>query len=361
MSKWHYDVVVVGAGPAGATAAETAARMGVRVLLLDSKTRPGTPVQCAEYVPTAVKRYIRLQPGCVVQRIDSLRTFINDQLVSTLAAPGYMLDRAVFDSSLVQQAREAGAEFWPGAKAAARTDREVVVRRNGQEVKIACKVIIGADGPRSTVGQWMDSQNQSFMIGLQYRMPLCEPQSSTDVYFCPQYRGGYAWLFPKGDTANAGVGVNLNFKHVIQELLRDFLKGMTTRGILGETPLDSTAGLIPVGGPLPVIHRDNMLLVGDAAGHTHAVTGGGIMSAIIDGKLAGQAAAKAVLHNDLSRLAEYPEQWRSLLGRFLGRAARQREECDRNWTCDPEKFANLIKRTWISFPGNLEGRELHAN
>jgi len=358
MSKWHYDVVVIGAGPAGAKAAEAAARMGVKVLLLDTKTRPGTPVQCAEYVPLAVRRYTRIMPGCIVQKIESMLTFINGELVSSLAAPGYMLDRAVFDSGLIRQAQEAGAELWLGAKAVSRTFGGVIVHRNGQEeVEIACQVIIGADGPRSTVGKWMCSQNRNFMLGLQYRMPLCEPQSSTDVYFCPRYTGGYAWLFPKGDTANVGVGVNMSFRHEIQALLSDFIKGMVASGKLAGTPLGSTAGLIPVGGPLPVIQRDNMLLVGDAAGHTHAVTGGGIMSAIVSGELAGQAAAKAILQRDISRLAEYPGQWRSLLGRYLEKAARQREECDRNWTCHPERFANLIKRTWLSFSGNLEGRE----
>jgi len=358
MSKCYYDVVVVGAGPAGAKAAEAAARMGVKVLLLDIKTRPGTPVQCAEYVPLAVKRYTRLMPGCIVQRIESMLTFINDELVSSLAAPGYMLNRAVFDSSLIRQAQEAGAELWLGSKAVSRTAEKVIVHRNGQgKVEIACQVIIGADGPRSTVGKWMGSQNRSFMLGLQYSMPLCKPQLSTDVYFCPRYTGGYAWLFPKGDTANVGVGVNISFRHEIQALLSDFIKGMVDSGRLAGTPLGSTSGLIPVGGPLSVIQRDNMLLAGDAAGHTHAVTGGGIMSAIVSGELAGQAAAEAILQKDMSRLAEYPNKWRALLGPYLEKAARQREECDRNWTCDPERFANLIKRTWFSFSGNLEGSE----
>jgi geranylgeranyl reductase family protein len=351
LSTPEYDVVVVGAGPAGASAAAAVSKQGVNVLLIDSKSIPGTPVQCAEYVPRIVKQYVSLPPEAVVQKIDTLLTFINDELVSTLAGPGYILDRKIFDGSLVQDAIESGTEFWAGTKAISTTNEGIVVKQVGKEnLEIKCKVIIGADGPRSIVGQWMNSENKKFMIGLQYRLPLCKYQASTDIYFKPEYEGGYAWVFPKGEYANIGVGVSTLYKNKLQLIIKEFINNLVVRGIVVDArPIEKTGGLIPVGGPLEVTQRENMLLTGDAAGHTHPVTGGGIMNAIVTGRMAGETAARAVINNDLTMLSQYPQTWQSFLGRYLNRATQQRNEMDHKWTYNTQQFKDLIRNNWFSF------------
>ena len=347
----EYDVVVIGAGPAGASAAAAAANLGANVLLIDYKLIPGTPVQCAEYVPRTVRQYISLPPEAVVQKIDTLITYINNDLVSTLSGPGYILDRSIFDLSLVQDAIESGADIWTGTKAISKTNGGIVVSRIGKEnLEIKCKVIIGADGPKSIVGKWMNSENKNFMIGLQYRLPLSKHQTSTDIYFEPEYVGGYAWVFPKGEYANIGIGVNIEYRNKLQLFLKNFITFLMERGIIADDrPIFKTSGLIPVGGPLEVTQRDNMLLTGDAAGHTHPVTGGGIMNAIVAGRMAGETAAQAVINNDLSLLTNYPPQWQSFLGRYLKKATEQKIEMDQNWTNHPQQFEDLIRHTWISF------------
>ncbi|MEQ8200426.1 MAG: NAD(P)/FAD-dependent oxidoreductase [Syntrophomonadaceae bacterium] len=346
-----YDLVVVGAGPAGASAARAAGHNGVQVLLIDARTNPGSPVQCAEYVPNQVRGYVPLVKGAVVQKIDTLLTFINDELASTLAGPGYMLDRRVFDAGLVDAAREAGAEVCSSTKAIAKTEHGLIVSHNCQEpVAVKCRVIIGADGPRSTVGEWMNSRNQNFMVGLQYNLPLSQPQYSTDIYFKPEYHGGYAWLFPKGWHANVGVGVSLSHKERLPRLLDEFITRLVWEDkIRGTRPAAKTSGLIPVGGPIPITQTGNMLLAGDAAGLAHPVTGGGIMNAIVSGQIAGQTAAQAIEQNDLKVLSQYPQRWQEVLGRFLDRGVQQRLKMDRGWTEDRAGFERLIKRTWISF------------
>lgn len=347
----EYDVVVVGGGPAGASAAKAACQPGVKTLMVDARRNPGCPVQCAEYVPYMVKKYVPLVHGAVIQKIDNLLTFINGELASVLAGPGYMLDRAVFDGSLVQGARDAGADYWPGTKAVSRTDEGLIVSRDGKEkVPVRCKVIIGADGPRSTVGKWMKSLNTRFMVGLQYNLPLGKIQTSTDIYFKPEYKGGYAWIFPKGLRANVGVGVSLSYKDALPHLMSGFIKEMIAQGKLADAkPSAKTGGLIPVGGPLKITHSGNMMLAGDAGGHTHPVTGGGIMNAIVTGTLAGESAAEAALDNNMKLLSDYPRRWQSFLGGYLARATRQRQDMDMNWTDNTQEFANLVSRTWISF------------
>lgn len=358
MAVSGYDVIVVGAGPAGASAARAAARSGVSVLMVDARTSPGTPVQCAEYVPASVWRFAHLDTplasGAVVQKIDGMRTFVNGGLAAELAAPGYILDRTVFDRSLAEKACEEGAEIRTGSRAVERTGEGILLQDTAGASQRICEVkgriIIGADGPRSTVGRWMKSENHSFMIGLQYRLPLVSPQSSTDVYFKPDYTGGYAWVFPRGEYANVGVGVGRGCGQELPGLLAEFVEWLGGRRILADLrPVQKTGGLIPTGGPLPVTWRENMLLAGDAAGHTHAVSGGGIMNAMAAGEMAGEAAALAIYRHDLFELTRYEGEWQSLLGRHLARAARQRSEMDRNWTADPRDFAELIRRNWIGF------------
>jgi len=354
----YYDVVVVGAGPAGAMAAKAASGHGVKVLLVDRKSCPGTPVQCAEYAPLAVRHYEQLGPGSIAQKIEGMLTFINGQLASSMAAPGYVLNRQVFDGDLVRRAQGAGAELWLGARVVGRTGRGIMVRFNGLSERagnaaleeVECGVIIGADGPRSVVGEWMQSRNESFITALQYRLPLVKGQTVTEVHFAPEYVGGYAWLFPKGDTANVGLGVHPSCSRWLRSGLRDFIRQLVEKGKLTDTkPLSKTGGLIPVGGPVAVTQRENMLLAGDAAGQTHPVTGAGIMSALACGELAGQAAARAILEEDLTLLADYPQDWQRIVGGFLEKASTHRREFDRNWTYNPEEFTSLVKRTWIGF------------
>lgn len=348
MALNNYDVVVVGAGPAGACAAWAASKFGINVLLIDARSRPECPVQCAEFVPREVKHYVQLIEEAVVQNIESMDIYIYENRVCVLASSGYMLNRAVFDKSLVDRAVAEGTEFWTEAKAVSKTDSGLRVCRNGKDEYIRTQIIIGADGPRSTVGHWINSENREYMVGFQYNLPLSYKQKSIDIYFKPEYEGGYAWFFPKGKRANVGVGVNLYNKDKLPNLTQKFVSDLAAQGKINDTqPAAKTGGLIPVGGPLAITQAENMLLAGDAGGFTHPVTGGGIMTAIVTGEIAGKCAAQAVVNHDLGFLSDYPRQWQSLLGGFLDRAGLKRKDMNTHWTDHREQFEALIKGAWI--------------
>ena len=154
----YVDVVIIGAGPAGSCAARTAAQAGARVLLLEARRTVGVPVQCAEYVPIRLRDALgEAWPGeVVVQRVEAMRTFLPDGTVQETPAPGMLIDRAAFDQHLARLAVRAGAELWTGTRAIACSERGVLARRrDGSVVEIKATVIIGADGPRSTVARWV--------------------------------------------------------------------------------------------------------------------------------------------------------------------------------------------------------------
>jgi geranylgeranyl reductase family protein len=324
------------------------------VLLVEKRPVVGLPVQCAEYVPAQIVAYVGLPERCIAQRIRTLRTHLPDGEAVETPAAGYVLDRALFDKSLAVAACRAGAEVWTGTRAVERTERGVLVRRGSQTTEVECRVVIGADGPRSTVGRWIGQTNTEFIDAVQVEVILPESPSTgssgrcTEVYFDPTYQGGYGWLFPKGETANVGVGVNRGMGGNPRQALDHLLEQLE---IAPSAILGRTGGPVPSGGTVAHLRVGNALLVGDAAGHTHPVTGAGIFSAIVSGTLAGEATTKAVKSNDLVALDEYEKEWSAFMGGPLRHALTKRRYLDEHWSDDPAVLSGVVRETWIAFKG----------
>ncbi len=181
------------------------------------------------------------------------------------------------------------------------------------------------------------------MWAVQQTVELKQPAQDTEVYFDREYPGGYAWLFPKGDLANVGVGVRRELGGIPKVAFRRFEARIKDR--IGKL-VHVTAGLIPVGGPLPSVEeRDGIILVGDAAGHTHAITGGGVPQAVLCGTLAGTAAAEYAKGNKKA-LQDYVHQWRKAFGATMDKAAQKRKALETGW--DGENLDDLVRRCWIA-------------
>ncbi len=107
-----------------------------------------------------------------------------------------------------------------------------------------------------------------------------------------------------------------------------------------------TAGLIPVGGPLPSVdEKAGIILVGDAAGHTHAITGGGVPQAVLCGTMAGNSAAEAANGNQRA-FRDYVLQWKKAFGATMDKATQKREALEAGW--DGEDLDGLVRRCWIT-------------
>jgi geranylgeranyl reductase family protein len=347
-----WDVLVVGAGPAGSAAGIAAASEGARVLVVDRRETIGSPVQCAEFLPRQVVLDLKLPSEAIAQDVERTRTFLMGEEASVRRNPGCILNRDVADTILARRAVDAGAELWKYTRV---IDIELrsegrhavsVYRPDGPSV-LHASVVIGADGPRSTVGESLGVVNDTMVVAHQVTAPLSEPLDDTEVYLDPTFPGGYAWLFPKGDRANVGVGVDASMGASPKAAMSTFMNALGDR--IGE-PMRSTGGLIPVGGVLPMM-KDRVLLAGDAAGHTHPITGGGIHQATVAGRLAGEAAA-AFAAGDEGALEAYEPAFLDLFGLHLGRALERRRELLVAWPRamdDPGTFARLARRGWIGF------------
>ncbi len=254
-----------------------------------------------------------------------------------------MLDRSLFDKELATSAILAGAEILTGAKAIESSSEGVLVQKGIKKEWTRSKVIIGADGVHSTVVRWTKQPPFKVMVALQYEVVLFEPQSHTDIFFHPDYEGGYGWFFPKGRTANVGIAVIPQKTAGLPDLLNDFLNLLNRSGKLPRIEIVSrTGGSIPCETHQKTVFG-NILLAGDAAGHAHPITGAGILNAVICGEMAGRIAAKAVARGDMNLLANYENEWREAFGKSLSYGTYKRGILESNWNKSGIDFEKIKK------------------
>lgn len=339
-----YDVVVVGAGPAGSTAARAAAEAGLSVLLIEKRQEIGSPVRCAEGVGHALLTpFITPDPQWISAEVTGARLTVSGpdyhEMLEAEGGLGYVLERRVFDRALAEGAARAGAQVRVKTAAVGllregNAVRGVALRGPEGRWEVMARVVIAADGIESRLGYW---------AGLETTLPL------QDAMSCAQYLlvgiainpnrieyyvgdevapGGYAWVFPKGDgMANVGLGVQADLadKPALTHLNR-FIASQPH--LASGSPVTLIAGGVSVAMPPPRLVTDGLMLVGDAARQVDPLTGGGITNGMTAGRLAAKVAAQAIAEGDTSAtaLAAYETAWRDGPGRRVARNYRLKEK-----------------------------------
>jgi digeranylgeranylglycerophospholipid reductase len=343
-----YDILVVGAGPAGGATALAAARRQRRVLIVDRRQVVGVPVRCAEYIPAMLMGRLDLGKAFIAQPTRMMKTYLPGEPVKETRAPGFTIHRGLFDQAMIRAAVNSGAELMLATRAVRRIDAQTVLlrQRDGQCLPVRASIIVGADGPRSTVGRWVGAVNTHLLPGVQAILPLAAPMDWTEVYFEPEIYAGYGWLFPKNEVANVGLGLKTtpNSPATTRAVLDRFISRLRASGKVMGAALGYAAGWIPAEAVRRAVFG-NLLLVGDAAGHTHAITGAGIANAVVCGEMAGRWAARAVERGDPGVLHHYEAEWQDLLGHSLDHAHRRRRTMEACW----QDFADTVRSSWIAF------------
>lgn len=340
------DVLVVGAGPAGCSAALGACEGGLDIVICEAKPVPGLPVRCAEHIPALLRGEVHLDPSAIVQAVRSMRTILPDGSFIENSAPGYIINRDLFDLGLGEECRKRGIELLTGSKVLSKEGADVVVGQKGRGTFVVRpRVIVGADGPFSRVGKWMNSVNLSPIPAIQARVPLAFPMDRTEVYFRKEFLGGYGWLFPKGKVANAGLGMRRSEGGPrLTRSLEMFLSLLSDLRRIEKKVLSYVLGWIP-SRPLVRTVLDNMILAGDAAGQTHPITGAGVPQAVVCGRMAGQWAARAAADGDLDLLKGYEEEWKDLYWESLEKAYKKRMLLESSW----DRLDEILPSCWVGF------------
>lgn len=344
------DVLVVGLGPGGGSAAKLARLGGASVLALERGRVIGEPVQCAEFIPLPMGAYARAE-GVLVQRISGMKSMLPSGAVHQSEFPGLMIDRAEFDRAIAYDAAEAGAELWTHAALVGLdpNERVALVRKDGVKRRVRYRVLIAADGPHSAVARYMGLATLESVNTRQYTVPLLRGYSDTDVWLSDEYPGGYAWLFPKGELANIGLGADRRFEDNLKRPLDGLHAHLVRSGLVGEEIRFRTGGAIPVGGLRRQLVEGPALFVGDAAGLTHPITGAGIAAAVVSGERAGRAAAEFLANADPEVLSEFEQDIRDQFAHAIERAVARRRELSSVWHTPAAQEDRQMRRGWIAF------------
>ncbi len=352
MSGRKYDVIVVGGGPGGLSAAVHLAEKGLKVKVFEKKKLLGKPVRCGEYFPVK-EEMARLLPRVkCIDIIDAPEDSIDSKCKSIrLVSPrghefkfpfeAYILDRHVFETHLGDVARSNGADIDIGVQAHYYPTDEGGWVGPTRENADHGEIIVAADGYPSETAERAGLPEREYAgpyavaTNIEYLMTdLGVEQDVAELYMDPRYSpGGYGWIIPKGH-GRANVGIGIREPYVRREWqIRDLLTGFIEKNKVAAKRLKGgrTASLIgdslPVDGPLTRTYTDRVMAVGDAAGMVMPTNGGGIQTAMITGRLAAEAAVR--YFEDKTPLSSYEDAWKDQIGVEMENSKTMRQASDR--------------------------------
>ena len=324
MSDFDRDVIVIGGGPAGSTVARYAADGGANVLVIDGRDPIGTPLQCGELVPSNDEMR-RLCPS--VPNMDDLfqtpaaaisRHSKKMHLVPPSGKPlkfdfdGYVLNRVAHDEFLVELAKKSGAEFLINARVE-KVEENRVLLRNGDSY--SAKIIVDAGGHNGPIRRdyWTE---KSIKIPVKFVLVEGDFGNAVELHFGSMAPGGYAWMFPKENGANIGLGIQRSFAkgRSLNQYTEDFVSKYG-----GEITFNG-AGSLPMSGTIKKFVKGNYMLVGDSAGMVLPSNGAGITIAMIGGRIAGQVIAENISKG--TPLEEYEIRWKKQMGKVMRNSKR---------------------------------------
>lgn len=308
-----FDVVIIGGGPAGAVAGYTLGKAGLKVLIIDQNTFPrrkvcggGLTLQARKEIPFDISEIVH-------QEVDSGQIGFRGQLIKTIHNDfpiAFMIDRVSFDAFLLNKAVSQGVETSLGQRAVTINKTRQFIQVTTDQETFAGKHLIGADGVHSMVAKHTNLiKNRVTSLAYEARLSkeinpnYQHPESITFDFGTILF--GYAWIFPKRDHLNVGVcrtwpGKKASKKHLLRYIDQH-------SALHRDRIIDIRAFPVPMGGHKTILHKNNILLVGDAANLADPWLGEGLYYAIHSGRLGAETIIKHI-NLEIPDLAAYTDQ-----------------------------------------------------
>jgi len=296
-----HDVLIVGGGPAGLIAAAEAERNGAEVLVVEEDPEIGIPDHCAGLVSRAgLEKIIEPTPAFVLSQINRARIYAPSGKmyeVKTEGVKAFVIDRTRFDKELLRRAEASGVEV-------------LTSRSYSKDFKY--KILIDAEGTKGRLARRLNLGVPRSIPAAQFDIEVKDVEKDVVELHTGEWAPGFfAWTVPRGDHVRVGLA---SYEGVPLELLKRMLeRNRSFERMKDARVLRTISGKVVVGGPLRHTVRGNAIAVGDAGGFVKPTTGGGVVLGGLTAKLAGRAAADAILRG--GALEGFDGEWRALYGR----------------------------------------------
>lgn len=312
-STFVYDVLVIGAGPAGGSAALHSAKRGLKTLIVEEHASIGDPVHCGECLSeiAEIRMGIKFPKEVVALPVKGVQVIFPDAHKVKLTEHGYVLEKHAFEKWLAGEAQNAGAELSLSTRVTGLKRENGIWTIETTKGQVKCKMVMDGSGAAGVANRML-AMNPRFAVttGIQYEMLDIPQEGYLDFYMWPRLAPeGYLWMIPKND-GRANIGLVTHDIPKAKIYLDQFVKEM---GWQNKKIVKTFGGPIPASGPVKNTYGDGILLIGDAAGFTSPLFEGGTQLGLVSGKMAAEVAKDALTQNNLDKsfLSMYEKKWRA--------------------------------------------------
>nr|MDO8118536.1 geranylgeranyl reductase family protein [Candidatus Sigynarchaeota archaeon] len=305
------DVVIIGGSIAGNYLASLLAKLDISVHVIEAHKEIGFPMECAGIVSSRLTKLMDVPKDLVLNRIKVAKIFAPDGNYTEIKARDnpVVIDRINFDKHFHRLAEKGGVRYHLGERVISIGKRKDHIIVKSTNRSYACKVLVGCDGANSLVARYHGIKH-SVITGKQVIANFTTgseayhlDRATCEIHFSPNWEGLFGWVIPESArTFRIGIAskrdVAKHFNTFLSRRINSCLPSLHDEKTMSIKMI--TSGMIPIGVPTPCAF-DRAILVGDAACHVKATTGGGIVMLVIAAQIAATAIQRAFVKNDFSR------------------------------------------------------------
>jgi digeranylgeranylglycerophospholipid reductase len=325
LSDQFYDVIIVGAGPAGSYIAYELASSGHNVAVFEKKSAPGINACCTGIISTECLQSLDIDADVILSKVNSAKFFSPSGRCSrfqTETVQAYVVNRLLLDKALASKAQSQGAQYFFSSPVI-----DIIPGKDSIQAETLCfgarqifsaRAVVLANGFRPKLPQKLGlGRIKNFLVGAQVEIEA-KNVDELEVYFGQEVApAAFAWLVPTS-TNKAYVGLLATSRAKLH--LQNLLNNLVSQGRVTGKDVEIEQKAVPIG-TLARTYGDRVVVIGDAAGHVKPTTGGGIYFGHLGARIAAEVLDEALSSDNLTagQLSRYQKQWKAKMSKELSR------------------------------------------
>jgi digeranylgeranylglycerophospholipid reductase len=323
LSGQFYDVIIVGAGPAGSYMAHELASSGYDVAVFEEKSAPGLNACCTGIISTECFQSLDLGTDVILTKVNSAKFFSPSGRClrfQTERVQAYVVNRLLLDKAITSKAQSQGAQYFFSSPVI-----DIIPGKDSIQAETLCsgareifsaRAVVLANGFRPKLPRKLGlGKIKNFLVGAQAEIEV-ENVNEFEVYFGQEIApGAFAWLVP---TSINKAYVGLLATSQAKQHLQKFLNNLSCQGRITSREVEIEQKAIPIG-TLARSYGDRVVVIGDAAGQVKPTTGGGIYFGHLGARIAAEVLDEALRSDNLTadQLSRYQKQWKAKMGKEI--------------------------------------------